>query len=197
LVYIDRVCWRLPDTIRVEGGLDLHLDRNPFDPYFERLSKWRPIQTFVTLTDHFGPESGGLKVVKGFHNISNDYFGEIKDKDASTGGEFYRMNSKSHAKLHKKSEAVYAPKGSLVCWDNRLPHATCDKLSGFDTREVVYTGFLPNVELNKKYIANQLLALRKNIIPPAYSNNDNKKKCDKNWNELELTLDQKNRLGIL
>ncbi len=31
--YVDRICWRLPDSIRTEGGLGLHLDRNPFDPY--------------------------------------------------------------------------------------------------------------------------------------------------------------------
>ena len=37
LASIDRVCWRLPDIIRAEGGLELHLDRNSF-------------QAFVTLT---------------------------------------------------------------------------------------------------------------------------------------------------
>ena len=37
LLYIDRVCYRLPDSVQAEGGLGLHLDRNPLDPYLEGL----------------------------------------------------------------------------------------------------------------------------------------------------------------
>ena len=68
----------------------------------------------------------------------------------------------------KKLITVQARKGSLVCWDNRLPHATCAQLSGADSREVVFVGFLPDVELNRKYMAQQLLCMMKSLTPPAY-----------------------------
>jgi ectoine hydroxylase-related dioxygenase (phytanoyl-CoA dioxygenase family) len=194
--YIDRVCYRLPDVIKAEGGLGLHLDRNPTDPYLFKstgLKKWRPIQTFVALTDHYSGDSGGLRVVSGFHKQINDYF---KNPSLLKGGEFYRMHSKKHTALEKKCQPLIIPKGSLVCWDNRLPHATCQKLSGFDTREVVYTGFLPNTELNKIYIENQLKAIRSNHAPPAYEES-NSEICDKDWDENELTDHQKKLLGIL
>jgi len=71
LPYIDRICYRLPDIIRKEGGLALHLDRRPQTEIndvkcFENIKKYRPIQGFMALTDHFGNSSGGLQVVKGF-----------------------------------------------------------------------------------------------------------------------------------
>lgn len=179
LPYIDRVCWRLPDIIRAEGGLDLHLDRNPFDPY-HNLTKWRPIQAFVTLTDSYGSEAGGLRVVKGFHQEIDTYFNKSNKNSSSDKGEFYRMNSLSHASLRKRLEPIMAAKGSLVCWDNRLPHATCDKLAGTDTREVVYVGWLPNVELNKKFIKEQSMMIKSNNPPESYL-------ADKDWEDDQLT----------
>lgn len=70
--YIDRVCYRLPNIIRNEKGLGLHLDRHPTMP-FAHIKKWRPIQAFVTLTDHWGGATGGLQVVPGFHT-NYDFF---------------------------------------------------------------------------------------------------------------------------
>jgi len=191
LACIDRVCWRLPDIIRSEGGLELHLDRNPFDPYLkngEGLNRWRPIQAFVTLTDSYGSESGGLRVVKGFHHEIDSYFKKSKPA-TETKGEFYRLNSLSHVSLAKKLEPIMVPKGSLVCWDNRLPHATCMKLAGYDTREVVYVGWLPNVELNKKYVAEQLVGIKSNKPPESYLS-------DKDWKEDDLTELQRKLLGM-
>jgi hypothetical protein len=130
------------------------------------LKKWRPIQGFVALTDHFTAEDGGLKVVRGFHRQFQDFF---KDYDGPLeAGEFFRMNSVKYAKLQKQCEFVYAPAGSLVCWDNHIPHATCDLLSGNDSREVVYTSFLPDCDLNRQYAQDQWTALTKNRPPPAF-----------------------------
>jgi len=192
LSYIDRVCYRLPDIIRSEGGLELHLDRNPTAPY-SCLKAWRPIQSFVTLTDHYGSDYGGLKVVKGFHHEIDDYFSKSNEPVISGGG-FYRLHSKSHWSLVKRLESVIAPKGSLVCWDNRIPHATSHILAGSDTREVVYVGWLPNVELNKIYCENQLLNIRKNRPPPAYCDSENL--MDKNWIESDFNDLQLQMLGI-
>lgn len=65
LPFIDHVAYRLPDHIMAEGGLSLHIDRNPHRPFSGQY--FRPIQSWIALTDHYGGESGGLLVVPGFH----------------------------------------------------------------------------------------------------------------------------------
>lgn len=195
--YVDRICWRLPDCVRAEGGLNLHLDRDPVDPYLTRcggLSRWRPIQALVCLTDHFDGDSGGLRVVPGFHKRIDSYF---KDKVSEGGGEFCRLNSVKHDVLQRQCRPVVAPAGSIVFWDNRLPHATSPHLSGCDTREVIYTGFLPDTELNRMYISKQLDAIKKNIIPPAYTESDIAEAADRDWTlEKDLTDMQRLLLGM-
>lgn len=109
------------------------------------------MQGFLALTDHYGNESGGLKLVKGFHTSFNEYFEKGSNKKESstsiveTYGKFFRMHDKSFFSLQKKCEAINIPAGSLVVWDNRLPHATCEKLSRFDSREVIYMSYIPNI----------------------------------------------------
>lgn len=199
--YIDRICYRLPDCIKMEGGLKLHIDRNPFDPYLLKnggLKKWRPIQGFLTLTDHYGSESGGLRVVKNFHKKSDLYFKNnlsLNNENISKGGEFFRLDSRCHTKLEQECQPVNAKKGSLVLWDNRLPHDTCTKLAGIDTREVIYIVFIPKTSINVEYIKNQLTTINKNIIPPAFNAHGSTELCDKNWNDNQLTKFQKNILG--
>jgi hypothetical protein len=72
LPFVDHVCYRLPDCIRAEGGLELHIDRNPRAPYAVR--RFRPVQSFISLVDHYGGASGGLKLVPGFHTEYDDFF---------------------------------------------------------------------------------------------------------------------------
>jgi ectoine hydroxylase-related dioxygenase (phytanoyl-CoA dioxygenase family) len=198
LAYIDRICYRTPDHIRAEGGLGLHLDRNPIDPYLlesNGLKMWRPIQAFIALTDQYGSESGGLRVVRGFHNEIDEYFSNGHTEDVNDKGCFFRLNSKSHAKLEKRCQPVNVRRGSIVCWDNRLPHATAQKFTSHDTREVIYIGYLPNVKLNIKYIKDQLNHINQNIAPPAYYD-DPTEHVDRNWNDCELTPLQKQLLGF-
>lgn len=190
LPYIDRICWRLPDVLRQEGGLGLHLDRRPGINGLTSIKKYRPIQGFISLTDHYGSESGGLKIVKGFHKIFNEYFDKNSEINFETSGEFFRMHDKSHLKLQKICEAINVPAGSLVLWDNRLPHATCEKLCGFDSREVVYLSYIPNVPLNIKYFNDQKENFIKNIQPPSYLKDINKK-VDRNYEINELNDWQK------
>jgi len=161
--YIDRVCYRLPG----EEGLGMHIDMNPFDPYLERsasggLQKWRPVQSFVCLTDHYGADDGGLQVVPGFHKTIDAYFSGRLSRppvlsEQSGGGEFFRFKDRAHTSLERKLETVVAPAGSMVLWDRRIPHATTAQLNKRDTqdtpdtREVVYAQFLPDVRLNRRY----------------------------------------------
>ena len=157
--------------IRHEDGLGLHLDRNPSDPYLLNnggLKKWRPIQSFISLTDQYGSGGGGIKVVSGFHKQLDESFINYHQEG---GGEFCRLNNKIHCKLHKKLEPLNVPKGSIVFFDNRLPHATCDNLSGNDTREVIYFSYIPCVKQNAKYLLSQTEHFIKELIPPMYSSN--------------------------
>lgn len=189
--YIDRICWRLPDIIREEGGLDLHLDRRPGDNFMTNIKKYRPIQGFVTLTDHYGNDSGGLKLVKGFHKIFDDFFAKDPNKkDWGTSGEFFRMHSKSYTKLQNQLETPNIPAGSLVLWNNRLPHATCSKLKGYDSREVIYLSYIPNVPLNIKYAQEQKENFKANKQPPSYLT-DPKLKVDRDYLINDLTDFQK------
>lgn len=192
LPYIDRICYRLPDHIRKEGGLGLHLDRNPWNMSLAK--KYRPIQGFIALTDQFGSESGGLKVVKGFHKKINTYFlNSYNKKEADMPGEFYRLHDKNHTKLSLEQENINVKAGSLVLFDNRLPHSTCQKLTSFDTREVIYLSYIPNVEINKKYFKQQLQNFLVNKAPPSY---DNGETVDRNYNISELSIYQQKMLGL-
>jgi len=201
LPFIDRICYRLPDVIRQEGGLQLHLDRRPPSTRgdlrcFDGTKKYRPIQGFITLTDHYGNSSGGLKVVKGFHNEFENYFDGHECTDKS--GEFYRMHNKAHAKLQAQCKAIPAPAGSLVIWDSRLPHSTCDTLSGYDSREVIYMSYLPNIDVNKKYWINQRNNFINNIVPHAAASvkNSDYTKIDRTYSTEELSDYQKMLLGL-
>lgn len=171
LPYIDRVCYRLPDHIRCEGGLKLHIDRNPTSPY--NALKFRPIQSFIALVDHYGNKSGGLQLVPKFHQEYTKYFTDKIEKSVycKSGGEFFRMHGRNHDKIRSRLETISIPAGSVVFWDNRLPHATCEQFESIDSREVIYFSYLPAVELNKAYYLKQMDNINAGIRPPAYDDN--------------------------
>eukprot|EP00455_Lapot_gusevi_P027720 TRINITY_DN2942_c0_g1_i2.p1 TRINITY_DN2942_c0_g1~~TRINITY_DN2942_c0_g1_i2.p1 ORF type:complete len:322 (-),score=49.62 TRINITY_DN2942_c0_g1_i2:313-1278(-) len=199
LPFIDCCHYRMPDSIRPEGGLGLHLDRNPHDPYLRKsgsLSKFRPIQSWIGLTDHYGAKSGGLQVVKGFHREIDSYFAKVPPEEK--GGEFYRMPSNVHGRLYGRVEPVDAPAGCLVLFDNRLPHCTAEKLGGRDTREIIFSAYLPNIELNRQYVARQAQQILRNLPPPAFENrrSNGQIDCGLDWRPEDLTSEQRQFLGV-
>jgi hypothetical protein len=188
--YIDRVAYRLPAHIRNEKGLDLHMDRHPTLP-FAHIKKWRPIQAFVTLTDHWGGATGGLQVVPGFHRDAGFFARGAEIKESP--GEFFRMGDHAYDRLRKSLVTVQAPKGSLVCWDNRLPHATCARLEGADSREVVFVGFLPDITINRQYVEKQCQCLLRGLSPPAYESIPVRAP---DFTPAELSAEQREMLGF-
>lgn len=191
----DRTNYRLPDSVRAEGGLEMHIDRNAVDP-FANLAFWRPVQAFVALTDQYGGESGGLRCVRGFHARYNSYdVARGEDPSALAKGAFNRLNTKRHSSLADACMPVDCPAGALVLWDNRLPHATAQKLRGRDTREVVYCNFVPNVPVNAEAVAAQRRALELNLQPPHYDTTG-AAPGDRDWQFDELTDEQRRLLGV-
>lgn len=59
--YIDRLNYRLPDSVSAQGGLGLHVDCNPLQIYDDE-RKWRPIQASLALTDSMTSSSGECKI---------------------------------------------------------------------------------------------------------------------------------------
>lgn len=142
----------------------------------------------MTLTDHYGGDTGGLQVVPGFHR-NTEFF--AKKKIVESAGEFYRMNDHSYDSVRSLLVTVQAPKGSLVCWDNRLPHATTKRLTGYDSREVVFTGFLPDTELNRMYVNEQASCMFRSLSPPSYGKLPVRAP---DFNPTDLTQEQKQML---
>lgn len=197
---IDRVCYRTPDYIRSEGGLLPHLDRNPYDPYLikqDGLTKWRPIQSFVSLVDQYGGKSGGLKCVKGFHLEVDEYFKKSQNIEY-TNGEFYRLAYNHHVNLYNRCQPIDAPAGSMVLWDNRIVHATCKECELYDTREVVYTSFLPKgVLCNDNYIKKQTQNIKENSVPYLFKKRvKNMEEADRDWEIKDLSPLQKKLLNL-
>ncbi len=84
-MYVDRVCFRLPDSLPISTTTDRnatgtvpssstkpihrsltpHLDCCPYDMFTGR--KWRPIQCFVPLTDTVNANEGGFEACPGHH----------------------------------------------------------------------------------------------------------------------------------
>jgi len=172
-MYIDRVNCRLPDSIKVQGGLGLHVDCDPLHPH-EDPAKWRPIQASVVLTDCLTSTSGGLLVIPGMHTSIKEYVLLNHSQQSER-----KIKCKQFTPLNKcldltsQQIPVYAPAGSVVLWDNRLPHATSDQHDGPDTREVLFMTYLPAIPRNYQYACAQ----RKNYLnrkpPPDFTSKSN------------------------
>lgn len=166
LPFLDRVAYRLPQHIQDEPGLGMHVDRNPHTPYAG--SYFRPIQASIALTDHYGGASGGLCVVPKFHHQFDTFFQAYVAQQPAEPGNFFRMHSKSYAAVQKRLIPVTVPAGSVVFWDNRLPHATTSTLVSSDSREAVFFSYVPDVAVNRRYYAAQLLCMATNTVPPCF-----------------------------
>ena len=182
--YIDRVNYRLPDYIAPQGGLGLHVDCDPRDPLGDP-EKWRPIQASVVLTDCLTSTSGGLCVVPGMHTQIQPYVQNIISKQGNQSkktpsiikcGAFTRLHQCSD--LVSRIEPVFATAGSIVLWDNRLPHGTAEENNTLDSREVLFMTYLPYIPRNTQYACNQLLHYQQGILPPDFMKNGRKNSED-------------------
>jgi hypothetical protein len=125
-------------------------------------TRWRPFQCFLALTD----STGGFECAPGFHLELDEFFKRVPNDGKNVG--FIGLQGKVVEPIVRRVKPLQYPPGSAVLWDWRLPHATALHHPGPDTREVVYTSFLPDIEINRNYAAAQLEAFRRGSFPPDF-----------------------------
>ena len=182
-VYIDRCGYRIPSSLAqswgdllhpdvkkkkmrlIQRSLTPHLDCCPENFYLtENKSKWRPIQCFVSLTDNLHPNTGGFEAAPGFHHEFDEWANERQQTSTSQQftslcvGEYTHIRPQEDAQVMKQIRHIPVKAGSVVFWDNRIPHANSYRNDSDLARLVVYCSFLPDIEVNRKYVNNQLLA---------------------------------------
>ena len=184
-MYIDRVCFRLPESIvnitdkkknKLQRSLTPHLDCCP-QTMFESVKvhpKWRPIQAFIALTDSLEPNHGGFEACLKHHLNFDDWTRRRANTvNRKTGmespppcvGEFTPMRPVEDRDVIAGFAPVHCRAGDLVVWDYRIPHANARFNLGAEPREVVYIGILPGVEMNKRYAEHQLQRYLEGKLP--------------------------------
>ncbi len=163
-------------NVTIQRSLTPHLDCCP-DTYYSTSgkSKWRPIQCFVSLTDNLEPNTGGFEAAPGFHRSFHQWINERKNapsrivkRDKKSGaksfinvpapciGEYTHIRPKEDENVMKLVQHIPVRAGSVVFWDNRIPHANAYRNESEVSRAVVYCSFLPDVPLNRRYAEKQL-----------------------------------------
>ena len=135
--------------------------------------KWRPIQCFVALTDTLNKNEGGFECVPGFHHEFHDWAKnrQHNSKGKSTPssvlsslcvGEYTHIRPTEERFIMDRVQHIPIKARSAVFWDIRIPHANSYQNKTNRPRQVVYCSFLPDIELNRSYVQNQLLAYQLN-----------------------------------
>jgi hypothetical protein len=167
--------------LSLQRSLTPHLDCCP-ESLYEGTAKWRPIQCFVSLTDNLEANTGGFEAVRdGFHRSFDEWARhrpptavfvkrktEHNNNSTSTRveefhtaaclGEYTHIRPKEDADVMRRVAHIPVRAGSAVFWDNRVPHANAYRNDSNVARAVVYCSFLPDIELNRRYVQNQLKA---------------------------------------
>lgn len=175
----------------IQRSLTPHFDLCP-ETYQDvtNKNKWRPIQCFVSLTDNLLPNTGGFECCPGFHRefhswvqrgrrLSSNDDGEIATehgdmtssppKQQPCIGEYTHVHDRE---LMRRVQHIPVKAGSVVFWDNRLPHGNSYRndndydptilsptspLESCGARAVVYCSFLPDVAINRVFVERQLI----------------------------------------
>lgn len=201
-MYIDRVCYRVPETVsnkftkgkkKLQRSLTPHLDVCPHLLY-DNLNKWKPIQCFVALTDTIDPNMGGFEACPGFHLQFDEWSKSRKPSNNDDGtppcvGSFTPIRPVEDASVIQMFRHIPCKAGDLVMWDYRIPHANSRYNLSDSPREVVYLGFLPFTDLNRKYAIEQLRRLKNNELPSdQWHNSKSSELCTYGFSELGRQL---------
>jgi hypothetical protein len=208
LMYIDRVCFRVPDSVSqhfrsrkktLQRSLTPHLDCCPHKMYnsSKEYPKWRPIQAFVALTDTLNLNEGGFEAHPGFHLQFDDWVAHRKpspsrDQPNQTPpcvGDFTPIRPIEDKEVMQGITHIPCRAGDLICWDYRIPHANSRRNDNNIAREVIYVGILPSVGLNVTYVQNQLRRYREGKVPlDQWHEHSGSQPCDYNFSSLGKKL---------
>lgn len=162
-------------SLPIQRSLTPHLDCCPEDRFRGR--KWRPIQCFVSLTDNLEPDTGGFEAAKGFHHDFDEWArtrpptlvsrkgGRTVAVPAPCVGAYTHIRPKEDRDVLERVQHIPVRVGSAVFWDHRIPHANAYRHLGDSARCVVYTSFLPDVDVNRRYVQEQLDDLKRGRQP--------------------------------
>lgn len=162
----------------IQRSLTPHLDCCPETFYStKQKSKWRPIQCFISLTDNLEPHTGGFEAALGFHKVFSTWALKRREQSQSSSssssssstskcvGEYTHIHPKYDLQIMKSVQHVPVRKGSVVFFDNRIPHANSYRHLGSSPRIVIYCSFLPDVPINREYAKRQLQDYYKGNTP--------------------------------
>jgi hypothetical protein len=171
----------------LQRSLTPHLDCCPHtlisnDAARNESSKWRPLQSFVSLTDNLKPNTGGFVAAPRFHRQFTKWaisrapsFGKInknggrkmKSGNELCKGAFTPLRPEEDANVLEQMQHIPCRAGSFVVWDNRIPHGNARRNDNpKEVREVIYVSFLPaDVPQNQKYVEQQLKDYKEGNIP--------------------------------
>ena len=136
LAHVDRIGFRIPDAANhprrgprrarpLQRSLAPHMDVCLGDIHAggrKQFPRWRPIQTFIALTDALDQECGGFEAAAGSHL-------EFADREERAGGEQAAARCKGDftavrdTAMVDRVAHVPVPAGAAVFWDQRVVHA--------------------------------------------------------------------------
>lgn len=125
--------------------------------------RFRPIQSFIALTDNHRPDAGGFECVRGFHRTFAQWARDRRPSTTISGepmpapcvGDFTPIRPMEDKEVIERFEWVPYSAGSVIAFDFRTPHANAACNCMDMPREVVYGGFLPDVDINRLFAARQ------------------------------------------
>lgn len=186
---IDRVCFRVPENIsekfhvkkgkkvqKLQRSLTPHLDCCPHnmftnDDSSSSTKRWKPIQAFIALTDNLEADTGGFEAVPGFHCDFNEWAARrpptagTQLSTAPCVGSFTPIRPIEDREVIEQFRHIPCRAGDLVVWDYRIPHANARFNHSLISREVIYLGFLPYVDVNIAFAREQLKRMNDGVTP--------------------------------
>jgi hypothetical protein len=193
--YLDRLCFRVPEFVaedpryciqkkkkqfKLQRSLTPHLDCCPHDMYQnlggKEFPKWKPIQSFIALTDTVFPNMGGFEACPGFHKTFNSWTEsrvqspnvDASERELSKAlcvGDFTPIRPHEDREVIERFRHIPCKAGDMVLWDYRIPHSNSRYNNSTIPREVVYIGYLPHTPMNRNYALNQLHQMRLGLNP--------------------------------
>ncbi|ETK71776.1 hypothetical protein L915_21035 [Phytophthora nicotianae] len=140
--------------------------------------RWRPIQCITVLTSNTESNTGGFECVPGFHKEFAGYAAKNQPETVTEApltaalrrpqvclGDFSPLRMQEDRAIIDRYQHIGCEAGSVILFDWRLPHANSYKHVGTIPREVIYTGFIPDIPINRSYVQEQLRRYKARLLP--------------------------------